>query len=267
MDTYPTIRSRANPLLKRVGALLAGKERDALVLEGDRLVHDALGAGLRPELVLLSEERLDEADRFAARAGAVRLVEPELLARVSGLKSSPGILAVCPLPAPLGEAGLRRALERSDALALVVAGVADPGNLGALARSAEAAGAGVLAVLPGGASPWSPKALRGSMGSLLRLPVYTGGAPSELARALAELHVRGVCAATRGGAAPDAFDWSGRVALWVGGETGALPELAPPPAPLTIPTAGAVESLNVTVAASLLLFAAGRVRAGVGGSR
>ena len=75
---------------------------------------------------------------------------------------------------------------------------------------------------------------------------------------LREHGFRQVRAATRGGAAPSEFDWSGRIALWVGSETGALPEDCAPFEQVTIPMKGAVESLNVTVAASLLLFAAGR---------
>ncbi|MEE8468715.1 MAG: TrmH family RNA methyltransferase, partial [Planctomycetota bacterium] len=72
--------------------------------------------------------------------------------------------------------------------------------------------------------------------------------------------LRQVAAAARGGRAPDETDWSGPLALWVAGETGALPAVASCFDAVTIPTVGAVESLNVAVAASLLLFAAGRNR-------
>ena len=96
------------------------------------------------------------------------------------------------------------------------------------------------------------------MGSLLRLPVIPASDASELGKRLRDMGVRQVAAATRGGAPWRSFDWSGAVALWVSGETGELPQIDPAPEPVTIPMAGAVESLNVTVAASLLLFAAGR---------
>ncbi len=256
------LRSAANPLLKRVAKVAAGKERDVVLLEGERLVRDALGAGLELELVLLAEgwagRELERA--LAGAAGAVRRVEAALIERLSTLETSPGILALAARPAA-------RALEREafapDALVLVAAGVADPGNLGALARSAEAAGAGGLVALAGGASPWRPKALRGSMGSLLRLPLLeaaAGDGPREVRAALEGLGFRSVRAEARGGRGFAEFDWSGRVALWVAGETGELPAEAAGFEAVTIPMAGAVESLNVTVAASLLLFAAGRVR-------
>ena len=143
---------------------------------------------------------------------------------------------------------------------LVAAGVADPGNLGALARSAEAAGARALCTLAGGASPWNEKALRGSMGSLLRLPVHA--LRVARAAALAALpRYRHVRAATRGGH-PVAALRLVRAARAVGqlrdrrrDRRGAGARFED----VTIPMARGPESLNVTVAAALLLFAAGRV--------
>jgi RNA methyltransferase, TrmH family len=254
------IRSQANPLLKRVGAVAAGRERSLVLLEGERLVRDALGAGWLLDLVLLSE-RLGESELSRALEGAVgelRWVEEPLLERVSDLETAPGILALARRPVSrelaLEEHGPRDLL-------LVAAGIADPGNLGALARSAEAAGAAGLVTL-GGASPWRPKALRGSMGSLLRLPVFDAGAEDAAALRvqLDRLGFRSVRAELRGGAPYDQLDWSGRVALWVASETGRWPAGTEDLEAVTIPMAGAVESLNVTVAASILLYSAGRVR-------
>ena len=256
MSANETIRSRANPLLKRAGAVLAGQETGTIALEGDRLVDDALAAGVAFDTILVADDREDRAAALERSGKLVRRVESGLLARVSGLSTSPGILglAVAPLPIDLGRFPVD---ERT--LFLVVAGVADPGTLGALARSAEAFGARALLVARGGANPWSAKALRGSMVSLLRLPVSHGIAVNEIARALAARGVRQVCAATRGGASLRSFDWRGPIALWMGSETGALPESARDFERVTIPMAGQVESLNVAVAASLLLHASGRV--------
>ena len=235
MDAHATIRSRSNPLLQRVGAVRAGREPGTLLLEGERLVSDAIRAGHRLELVL---------------------VEDGLLQKVSALKTSPGVLALCPAPPRRTLVDLELA---QDALVLVVAGVGDPGNLGALARAAEAFGAHALVVLRGGASPWGEKALRGSMGSLLRRPVCADAEAGEAARALEKLRFRQLAAATRGGADPRRFDWRGRVALWVAGEAGVLPAESSRCEPLTIRIAPTVESLNVAVAAALLLYQAGRV--------
>ena len=151
----------------------------------------------------------------------------------------------------------------------MVCGVQDPGNLGAIARTAEAAGAVGLVIVAGGCRPWSDKALRGSMGSLLRLPVWEVSTGIDAWRGLRGRGFRHVVAATRGGCTPGELDWSGPVALWVPSETGGLPadvETARASEPgddlaVTIPMAGAVESLNVSVATGVLLFAAGRTGA------
>ena len=255
MGTDRTIRSRENALLKRVGAVLAGREPETLFLEGDRLIDDALQAGHVVEVVLVSDARPERAEELAKQRVDVRVVEDALLARTSRLETPPGVAALCPVPPPVELARLD--LTKSPLL-LVASGVADPGNLGALARSAEAFGAQALFVTRGGASPWREKALRGSMGSLLRLPVSANVDGEALARELAARGVRQVCAATRGGADPARFDWTGPIALWISGETGGIPDVAARFERLTIPMRRGVESLNVTVAASVLLFSAKR---------
>ena len=242
------IHSRQNPLLLRVRAVLAGREPGWMVLEGERLIGDALASGLEVEILLFAEDRPFPAP-LAALAPRCRRVAPGLLASVSALKSSPGCLALAPAPAyrPLPPGGPR-------SLLAVVAGVQDPGNFGAIARVAEAAGASGLVRL-GGAQPFGDKALRGSMGSLLRLPVHGPVEPGELAAKGYRL----VAAATRGGVDARSFDWSGPVALWIPGEVGG--EAPAGAEAVSLPMAGRAESLNVAVAAALLLYAAGRVGA------
>jgi len=249
-----------------------------LVLEGARLVDEARVRGLVPEVVLVSDRRDERAAELAGAGLAVRRVADSLLASVSGLRTAPGELALVPEPRS------RRLsdLAGEEAALVVVAGVRDPGNLGALARTAEAAGARALVRPPGACSPWNEKALRGSMGSLLRLAVIEVDSAEEAWTGLAELGFRHVVARTRGGVPPDELDWSGRVALWVTAETGALPfDLAGPDgrdgperpeewagrvadaAAVTIPMAPAVESLNAMAAAAVILFAARRARQAV----
>lgn len=255
MAERPTIRSASNPVVQRVRAALAGREKDAIVLEGDRLIADALEAGFEIELAAVAERRRGKGDELEARGIDVRVLEDSLFERASSLVASQGVLALCRAPR---ERTLATVSLGPEALVLVVAGVSDPGNLGGLARSAEAAGAEAIVFVAGGASPWNAKALRGSMGSLLRLPVLRFDTAEEAVRELGEHGFRHVRAATRGGPRPSEFDWSGRLALWIGSETGELPAAAEPFEGVTIPMKGSVESLNVTVAASLLLFAAGR---------
>jgi len=255
------IRSSTNPLLKRVRAVAGGRGEGEILLEGDRLVDDARRAGLELTAVLVAEERAERLAELARAGLAVRAVAGELLASVSTLEHGSGCLALARAPAARPLEALPSSTE---ALVVVAAGIQDPGNLGALARTAEAAGASALLVTSGGCRPWNPKALRGSMGSLLRLPVFELAATQAGADALAQRGFRHVCARTRGGTPHEHFDWAGRVALWLTGEAGGFPgELARASerfAGVSIAMAGGAESLNVTAAAAVLLFAAGRTR-------
>jgi TrmH family RNA methyltransferase len=257
MTADTPIRSKQNPIIKRIGAVRAGLEPQTVILEGDRLVLDALDAGVNLEIVLVGDNRAEFAVELMRRRHTVHLVDSELMERISGLKTSPGSLALCAAPASVA---LDRLPLDATTRILVAAGVADPGNLGALARSAEAFGARALAVARGGASPWNERAVRGSMGSLLRLPVAHGLEADEIAQTLSSRGVRQVYAATRDGADAHRFDWRGPLAIWVSGETGALPIARRDFESITIPMAPTVESLNVAVAAAILLFASGRTR-------
>ena len=251
-----TIRSAAHPLLKRARAAAAGKEGGVIVLEGDRLIDEAVQRGYDLEVVLVSDERSERAAELVAAGIPVRVVLERLLEAASPLKSPPGCLALAREP---GTARLAELALGDDALLAVVAGVQDPGNLGALARTAEAAGARGLIVVAGGCSPWNPKALRGSMGSLLRLPVVLHASARDALSELESAGFRSVAARTRGGTPHESFDWSGRIALWFGAETGELSsEVVLSIDAVSIPMEGAVESLNVTTAAAILLFAARR---------
>lgn len=243
------IRSRTNAALKRVRKVHAGKEPGLLVLEGIRLVRDAVASGLVLSEVFVAEERTEWMEEFEG----ARLVEADALRGVSELTTTAGILALAREPDPVRLAGLR--LDERSRL-LIVDGIADPGNLGALVRAAEALGVAGVGIVRGGARPWSSKALRGSMGSLLRLPVQVFDSAEQAA---SELSVcRNVVARTRGGRSCDELDWRGPLAIWVGSEAGTASAVSESFEGVTIPMAGRAESLNVTVAAALLLDAARR---------
>ncbi len=253
MDEPQVIRSRANSLLKRVGSVVAGKDRTTVVLEGDRLIEDAMAAGWQLELVLVDEQRGTLAAKWSEIDCELRLVESRLLGRTSGLETSPGSLALAVMPEQRALEDLQPELAPR---VLVVAGLQNPGNLGALARSAEGAGFDHVVVVAGGARPFGSKALRGSMGSLLRVNVHHAESATEAEKHLDRGGYRQVCAATRHGRHWKDFDWSTPLALWVGGEAGLDPQVMENFEAVSIPMAGKVESLNITVAASLLLFAA-----------
>ncbi len=259
------IRSKQNAELKRIRAVARGKDRDWVLLEGRRLVMDAIQAGLEMGIVLADEGRITPEDLgdLGKAAAALRWAEGGIMQGLGSLKTTPRVMALARPPEVRGPAELGDFLRSSEGAVtvLALAGVTDPGNLGALARSAEAFGARAL-VLAGedGARPFGPKALRGSMGSLLRLPVFE----IESVRAAIDLMgasgVQQCTAKTRGALPLPSFAFAERTVIWMTGETGDAPPAFEDLEGVTIPMQGSVESLNVNVAGSLLLFERSRRR-------
>jgi TrmH family RNA methyltransferase len=134
--------------------------------------------------------------------------------------------------------------------------------VGALLRSAEAGGITGAFVTGTSANPFSWKALRGSMGSALRLPIVTGMAPERIMTEMRQASMRTVASVARGGSDPDSVSWKGSVGLWIGGEGPglALDIVDRCDDRVTIPMAPQVESLNAAVAGALLVYAARRQR-------
>lgn len=264
------IASRANPRLKDWAGLNDRKNRDALGLtlaEGAKLVDEALRSGgeaarLNPSVLLISDsgaERREAGQLFqaAGEAGVERIsVTDDCFDKLSGLKNADGLAVVLSIaPEPVNVPSLFSA---ADARWLVAAGVQDPGNAGALARTALASGCGGCLFLDG-ADPLSPKFLRGSMGAAFRIPCL--GMPAEEFAAAWPAGGKLVMAASGGEGAVyfRDVDYRPPLGLLVGGERGvpkALASLAEVRA--HIPLRGGVESLNLAVAAGVILFEAER---------
>src|SRR5262245_15090723 len=118
------IRSSSNALLKRVRAVAAGRSADELLLEGDRLVDDALAAGLELTAVLVDAERPERLAELAEKGVAARAVQADLIAGASTLESAPGSIALARKPV---ERSLGALAADPDALIAVSAGIQDPG--------------------------------------------------------------------------------------------------------------------------------------------
>ena len=264
MPPDETITSRANPLYKRLRALKQrGAQRELCLLEGPTLVVEALEAGLTVVEAAVSREANPAGPCERALAGLhargvpLRRMTGELLASLSELETSQGLLALATRPAFAEDA-----LFTQTPLLLVADAVQNPGNLGGLLRTAEAAGATGAYLTAGCADPLSWKALRGSMGSAFRLPHARG---LTLEDALDRLEARGVAlvaTAADGEVLYDQLDLRGPVALLLGSEGAGLPAAVQRRAAhrLRIPLARPVESLNVAVAAALVLYEAARQR-------
>lgn len=256
------ITSRQNQKLKDIRRLRRSKGEHAL-LEGTHLVEEALAAGLELETVLATPAYLDspEGRRVARRLPVAPLeVEPAILEELTDADSPRGLLAVGRLP----RSGVEALPVRAAGVYLYLDGLQDPGNLGALARVAEGAGAAGLALSPGTAHPNHPRALRASAGSLLRLPVAVGVEPGALDRHLRSLPPRWAALVPRDGEDLWRADLDGALVLAVGAEgPGLSPALVEhAKLRLTISIEPPVESLNATVAAALVLFEVRRRRVG-----
>ena len=225
------------------------------MLEGPHALEQAVAAGAALEAVFV--------DAAAGGVGPtvpsgveVHHVAAEVLRKVTDVVTSQGVAAIVRRPEH------RLADVDPGVAVLVLVTIGDPGNAGTLVRSAEAAGMGAVLFTAGSVDPWSPKAVRASAGSVLRLPVISGGR-----RAPCSTRCTRPAAAASGPRATDAPDYTDvglgdDVALVLGNEAHGLPAgLAPMlDAWVRIPMVGAVESLNVAMAGTLLCYEVARGR-------
>lgn len=248
------IRSRQNQKLKDIRRLRRSKGSRAL-LEGPHLVEEAIAAAIPIELILATPDFAASSAgiELATKAGRdPTLVEARLLDELTDSDSPRGVLAVGEIPR--GDLGSIPA--RQDVVLVYADGLQDPGNLGALARVAEAAGAGGLLLAPGSVHPNHPRALRASAGSLLRLPVALSCRVQDLDNHLLSARPTWIALVPRGGFAPWSQSVTGAVVLALGAEGPGLSKAVRERCTLswTIPLAAPVESLNSTVAAAIALF-------------
>ena len=268
--TESIIRSRTNPLVKRLRALKErGAGSDLALLEGFTLVEEGLAAGLQfveAAVTPAAEETArgrDLVDQLSRRRTPVRRVAASVLESLSEAETSQGLVALARRPA-FAEDAIYAAVP----LVVVAAGLQNPGNVGAVLRAAEAAGATGAYLTQGTADPFSWKALRGAMGSAFRVPHVRGLAAGEVLQRLRRRGVTVLAAAAGSGDRYDSADLRRPVAFLLGQEAGGLDAdlAAGADGLITIPMAGRAESLNVAVAAGVLLFEAARQRAASGRS-
>ncbi|MEQ8672119.1 MAG: RNA methyltransferase [Aggregatilineales bacterium] len=228
------------------------KERK-IVLEGTRLVRDAIERNNKPLFVLFQPENVDFEliAELQNRNFQLIPVNAEVMAHVSDTQNPQGIVAVFPMPMPT--------LPKKPRRVLILDNVRDPGNMGAMLRTAAAAGVDVVILSPGCADAYNPKALRSGMGAHFRVPT-----------AEAEWHeITSYCegmniylTAGDGNLTYDSVDWKADWAVIIGSEAHGVGEKAEILAQkrIRIPMAAKTESLNAVVAAGVVLFEAVRQR-------
>jgi RNA methyltransferase, TrmH family len=256
------ITSTGNERIKTVRKLHSGQHRrrtGRLLIEGVRLVSDALQSGLdpdevfyAPDLVSHSTDSEELLDRLRDRAIPCTTVSPPVLASLSQTVTPQGIVAVVQAP--------RLPVPQHLTLVLLLDGVSDPGNAGTLLRSAEAAGAEFVLFGPGSVDPFNDKVLRAGMGTHFRLPLSSCSTWEETVSHLRE-GIELYVAETSAAISYDEVDWTRPAVLIVGSEAhGPSAEARSAATAISIPMHGPVDSLNAAMAGTIILFEAARQR-------
>ena len=259
-----TIASRHNPLVREFRDLASTPDPARLLLDGAHLVREAQHAGAAIRIVAVAASKLERdteegalARALATSGAEVVSASDQVLDAMSPVRTPAGIVAIAErtpvTPAEIcGNAGF----------VLAAVDVQDPGNLGSLIRAAEAGGVTGVLVTGASAHPFSWKAVRGSMGSMLRLPVASAPSMDAVLSCMRKFGLHIVAAVPRDGIAPQHVRWTGKVGLLLGGEGPGLSTevIASSDERVTIPMASPVESLNVAVAGGILVYAARQQR-------
>jgi RNA methyltransferase, TrmH family len=243
---------------KRLHALARAKERretGLFLAEGVRLVEDLLASPIVPRLAVMSTSLEDTprggelAERLRARVRTELVAEHELCA-IADADAPQGVVVAAEIP----RHGLDDVALPERCVIAILDAVQDPGNFGAIVRSADAFGAAAVIPLPGTVDPWNPKSVRSAAGSSLRLPIVESTV-GELAVFLREHDFRVLGADMQGddigGVTPAA-----RMALVLGNEGAGISDAtrALLDGTVSVPIRGGAESLNVGVAAGILLY-------------
>jgi TrmH family RNA methyltransferase len=253
------ITSPANRKVKLVRALGRKKERyaaRAFVIEGVRLIEQALDARVLPSLVLHTPSIETDArartllERLHATTPEVYVVSEAILHEVTQTETPQGLVAVVPF--------VERPLPPQPQFVLILDALRDPGNAGTIFRSASAAGVDALFLAPGSADPYNPKVVRAAMGAHWSVP-WRVAAWHHIVNAVAHIP-RVYLADARGEVTYTRADWTRPVALIIGSEAhgASAPAQQIATARTRIPLRDGIESLNAAMAATLLLFEATR---------
>jgi TrmH family RNA methyltransferase len=256
----PDITSRQHSIVQAFRQAARG-EGERVLLDGWHLLHEAVAAHLEIAVVAVAGPPPSTRDEVLVeglgRQCDVFTVTSAVMDAMSPVKTPTGVVAL----AARQTNPLARLLAPGPALVVIAADVQDPGNVGAITRSVEAGGGTGVVFAGVSADPWGWKALRAAMGSTFRLPVRS----APLAATLDELrqeHLRVIATVPRGGTSLHDVDWRAPAAIVLGGEGAGLDAeiVADADERVSIPMRAPVESLNVAVAAALLVYEARRQR-------
>jgi RNA methyltransferase, TrmH family len=264
------ITGRHNALLKQLRQAFAKAERNAegfCAIDGTRILEEAIRSGLKFQAVFFRESGQNLAERLLPQIGShveTLLVPDKLFDSAVPSEHPQGVAALV----RLNEFSVDNFFERLQVGPIVVViGLQDPGNVGTILRSAEAFGSAGVLLGEGTVSAVNSKVIRASAGSIFRLPVIAAKGPDSLTDLCSKLRAEGVrllATSSHKGTALDQTKLTGPTAIFIGSEGSGLPRdlMSRLDELISIPHSEHVESLNAGVAASIVLYEAGRQRRG-----
>jgi RNA methyltransferase, TrmH family len=265
--TEPALTSRRNPRVRAAAALRDRRARDAAgmtLIDGARELARAVDGGADVSEVFVDRTRLGAeghaaVDRARARGAAVTDVGGSVLDLLAYGDRTQGLVAVARIP----DTSLVALELPAEPLVVVLEGVEKPGNLGAVLRSADGAGADAVVLADPRTDPFNPNAIRASQGTVFAVPVAAGSAEDVLAW-LRGHDLRILAARTDGALDVADADLLGPLALVFGSEVTGLTDRwsGTGVEAIRLPMLGVADSLNVSITAAVLLYEARRQRGG-----
>ncbi len=255
MINFTQITSKDNPLIKFVSGLQASskhrKENNLFVLEGLRICLDAFENDIKFDKLIVTEAALEKHNKiinnFSSSSEKCYVIKDDLFKKISDTNSPQGIIAVAQLPKIKTNISI-------DGRYIALENISDPSNLGAIARTAEALGVDGIIMSADSCDPYSPKSLRSSMGTLLRLPIYI---TDNIIKLIDDNSLNSyACVVDKSADSITNFNFKNGDVLLIGNEANGLTDNAKSAANqrVTIRMQGKAESLNAAAAAAIAMW-------------
>ncbi len=258
-EDYRFIDKGSNKTIKSIKALKMKKYRDKyglFVLEGKRLVDEAIDSPLKIRLLIISETNLGQVDDYRQRAKdkeiQLLVVSDQVFSSISDTKTPQGYMAI----AEKTTRDIYEQLRATSGFFLILDGIRDPGNLGTIIRTADAAGLEGVILVNKCADIYSPKVIRATMGSILRVPVYVDNEDLGFIRQLRAQGYQIVASHLNGDDLYSCEKAAKKLGLIIGSEDQGVSQdlLDLSDRLVKIPMPGGAESLNAAVAAGILVY-------------
>ncbi len=261
------ITSRDNQRLKQARKVRDGKIKDSVFVEGIRLTEETLRSDVVITEVFFAETFAENErgksllDKFSTFETDIFEVSDQIFGSLSDTKNSQGVVLIAEKP-QTGKEKIEANITKDFQLVLLLHEVNNPSNLGAILRTAEAAGVGGVILTKNSANAFSPKTVRASMGAVFRVPIWENADFSEVLSWAKNNYLQSICADVRAEKSYTEINWKKQRLLIFGSEAHGLnlTERNEIEESLVIPMENEVESLNLAVSCGIILFEAKRQR-------